>query len=368
MTNHTKRKTQMLSLLKDYSEQKFGMTAEEHLRKYNCIIEAILNRKIRLKEDIVSFFGPTVSEYHLVFDPDVTDTAIKTLAEDVSTALGISRVRFYRRLESVVMEIPNEKRSIIPLKSLIMSRAFRECNAELPLAIGFTSDQRAMVIDLVAAQHILVTGMPKQGKSVCLNAMVATLLLKKRSEFELVLIDTKGDSFKAYTGIAKTATNQSEAARALEELCGEMKRRQEVLFKANVKNIKDFNSNVESKLPYIVCVCDDYDDASPQIASSIIRLAQTGHIVGIHLILSCQKITGNAVAKQMKEAKAAQIAFRTRLRLDPETIIDYPEAKKLLGEGDLILKWGGTLERMQGGYISQEEPRSIAQYIKNQKG
>ena len=321
----------MLSLLKDYSEQKFGMTAEEHLRKYNCIIEAILNRKIRLKEDIVSFFGPTVSEYHLVFDPDVTDTAIKTLAEDVSTALGISRVRFYRRLESVVMEIPNEKRSIIPLKSLIMSRAFRECNAELPLAIGFTSDQRAMVIDLVAAQHILVTGMPKQGKSVCLNAMVATLLLKKRSEFELVLIDTKGDSFKAYTGIAKTATNQS-------------------------------------KLPYIVCVCEDYDDASPQIASSIIRLAQTGHIVGIHLILSCQKITGNAVAKQMKEAKAAQIAFRTRLRLDPETIIDYPEAKKLLGEGDLILKWGGTLERMQGGYISQEEPRSIAQYIKNQKG
>jgi len=390
-----------LSLLKNYEDQRFSMTVEEHLRKVKCIREVITANGVNIKEDIRAYFGPAVSEYHVEPAPGTRASKIRDLADDIAAFIGATSVRATICQDYVAIEIPNDHRSIVPLKGLLDSKTFRDSGAELPLVIGYTKVHETKVIDLVGAPHILVAGATKQGKSVCLHSMVASLLFSKRpDELQFVFIDPKtfefheyGALFNHYLCVLPNASSEEEerssaivtsaqdAANVLAGLCAEMEDRYGTLLKAKVNNIRNYNQQEENKLPYIVCFIDEYADLTvafgpkkeakelaKRITASIIRLAQKGRAAGIHLILSTQRPSVDVITGLIKANFPTRIAFRTSSRIDSMTILDMPGAEKLIGEGDMLLSYGMNLERLQGGYISKKEVSAIVEYISSQKG
>ncbi len=284
--------------------------------------------------------------------------------------------------------------SIVPLKSLLGSETFRDSAAELPLAIGYTKDQETKVIDLVDAPHILAAGATKQGKSVSLHSMVASLLFSKRpDELRFVFIDPKMVEFSEYGALINhylwrntaIATRALDAANVLTGLCEEMEDRYGTLLAAQVKNVRDYNKQSDNKLPYIVCFIDEYADLTVafgankeykkkvkeltnRITESIIRLAQKGRAAGIHMVIATQRPSRDVITGLIKANFPTRIAFRTSSREDSKTILDQPGAEKLIGGGDLLFSQGNNLERMQGGYISKEEVSAIVKHIEAQKG
>lgn len=396
MNKLSKYKMPSVNLLKDYADERVGMTAEEHLRKLKILREVLAANKVNV-EDIPTFFGPSVSEYNVVPTRGTKVSKIKELADDIAFAMGVVAVRVSIRQNSVAIEIPNDWRSIVPLKGVVCSKAFRNNQAALPLAIGYTMIQESKLIDLVDAPHILLAGATKQGKSTCLHTMVASLLFSKRpEELKMVFIDPKGVEFRAYQGLFNhylavcpdAASNEGErlgsivttapaAANVLESLCAEMEERLEKLLKANALNFKEYNG---TDMPYIVCFVDEFADLTVpignkefkalarRITTAIIRLAQKGRAVGIHMILATQRPSTDVITGLIKGNFPTRIAFRTSSRIDSTIILDRPGAEALIGEGDLLLSQGADVERMQGGFISTDEVKALVDYVGSQKG
>ena len=397
---NNKHRFPKLSLLNDLEDQRLGVTAEEHLRKVKSLRAMMEANGIVINEDIRAFFGPAISEYHIEPAPGTSITRIREIADNIAMSMGVTSVRTSVCQGSIAIEIPNDHRAIVPLRSLLGSEFFRNSTAELPLAIGSTKVKEAKVIDLVDAPHIFVAGASKQGKSVCLHSMVASLLFSKRpDEVKFVFIDPKMFEFREYGVLfnhylcalpdasseearKKTiATRAQDAADVLAGLCTEMEDRYSTLVEAKVNNIRSYNQQAENKLPYIVCFIDEYADLTvalgakkeakelaKRITASIIRLAQRGRAAGIHMILSTQRPSVDVITGLIKANFPTRIAFRTSSRIDSMTILDMPGAEKLIGEGDMLLSQGMNLERLQGGYISKEEVSAIIEYISSQKG
>ena len=396
MNKQSNYKMPSVNLLKDYADERVGMTAEEHLRKLKILREVLVDNKVVVEKDIPTFFGPAVSEYNVIPTPGTKVSKIKELADDIAFAMGVVAVRVSTRQNSVAIEIPNDHRSIVPLKGPVSDKVFRKNQAVLPLAIGYTMIQETKLIDLFDAPHILVAGATKQGKTACLHTMVASLLFSKHpDELKMVFIDPKRAEFDAYDKLLNhylavlpassseeeransIVTKAPDAADVLEGLCAEMDARHEKLADAKVNNIKEYNG---FDMPYIVCFVDEFADLTAPIGSkdfkaltrrimtAIIRLAQKGRAVGIHLILATQRPSTDVITGLIKANFPTRIAFRTSSRIDSTIILDMPGAEKLIGAGDLLLTQGADLERIQGGYISKEEVDSIVDSIGSQKG
>lgn len=384
-------------LLGDYADKRVGVTAEEHLRKLKILREVLDANKVNVENDIPTFIGPAFSEYNVIPLPGTKVSKIKDLAYDIATAEGVISVRISSRPGSVAIEIPNDQRSVVPLKGLLDSKSFRSSSTALPLAIGYTADQEVRVIDLADAPHILLAGATKQGKTACLHTMAASLLFSKRpDELKMVFIDPKGAEFRAYQGLfshylavrpdeasdkeermGSIVTKAPAAADVLESLCAEMEERQEKLLKANALNFKEYKG---TDMPYIVCFVDEFADLTVpfgdkefkaltrRITNAIIRLAQKGRSVGIHMIIATQRPSTDVITGLIKANFPTRIAFRTSSRIDSTIILDMPGAEKLIGEGDLLLSQGADVERMQGGFISADEVKALVDYVGSQKG
>lgn len=401
MSNLPKYKFPSLTLLGNHEDQRFDVSVEEHLRKVKCIRDVMEANGVKIKEDIRAFFGPAISEYHVEPATGTKVSRIRTLADDIAVDMGVTGVRVSVCPDSVAIDIPNDHRSIVPQRGLFSSKTFRESVAELPLAIGYTITHEIKVIDLVDAPHILVAGATKQGKTVCLHSMVASLLFSKRpDEVKFVFIDPKMVDFSQYGALLNHylcvlpgASNEEEeresaivtsaqgAANVLGGLCAELEDRYRTLLEAKVNNIRSYNQKAENKLPYIVCFIDEYADLTvafgakkeakeiaKRITASIIRCAQRGRAVGIHLILATQRPSRDVITGLIKANFPTRIAFRTSSRIDSTTILDMPGAEKLIGRGDMLLSQGTNTERIQGGYISEAEVESVAGFIAGQKG
>lgn len=397
-SNLAKYNMPSMNVLNDYDDKRFGMSVEEHRRKLKILREILDANNISAEKDIPAFFGPAVSEYHVIPAPGIKVSQIKELADDIAIAMGVVAVRISTRKDSISIEIPNDHRSVVPFKGLVNSKPFRNNIAELPLAIGYTIDQRTKLIDLVDAPHVLIAGATKQGKSVCLHTMVASLLFSKRpDELKMVFIDHKMTEFSAYgkllnhylavlpkpssggDGYANAiVTKASDAAEVLDGLCAEMEARYEKLAEAEVNNIKKYNCIEGSQLPYIVCFVDEYADltvafgknkaTARRILTAIIRLAQRGRAAGIHMIIATQRPSVDVITGLIKANFPTRIAFRTSSRIDSTIILDMSGAEKLIGEGDMLLEQGVDLERIQGAYISTEEAETIVDSICSQDG
>lgn len=385
-----------VNLLKDYADERVGMTAEEHIRKVEILRKVLEENKVSIEKDIPAFFGPAVSEYNVIPSHGTKVSKIKELADDIAFAMGVVAVRVSTRQNSVAIEIPNDHRSIVPLKGLVCDKVFRKNQAVLPLAIGYTMIQATKLIDLADAPHILLAGATKQGKSICLHAMIASLLFSKRpDELKMVFIDPKRAEFGVYGKLLNhylavlpassseeeransIVTKAPDAADVLEGLCAEMDARYEKLADAKVNNIKEYNG---SDIPYIVCFVDEFADLTIPIGSkvfkaltrrimtAIIRLAQKGRAVGIHMIIATQRPSTDVITGLIKANFPTRVAFRTSSRIDSKVIIDMPGTERLIGHGDLLLSQGVEVERLQGGFISKEEVDAIVDSIVSQKG
>ena len=313
-----------------------GATPEELDRKAD-ILRKILNAgKMRIEEEIQVVPGPTVSEFHItpVFGRRLHP---RDWEGEISWHLGT--VRIDARPPEFVIEVPNDKRSVVPLEALLESETFKNSPQELPLVIGCSAAQGIKVIDLADAPHILVAGATKQGAMECLHSMAASLRCKKRpDELKLVFVHR--------------GTPARDALNVLEELCAEMEERYE---------------KETPKLPYIVCFVDEFSDLTVRFAEdkpmarqtfrALIRLAQQGRAARIHLILATQRPSDEAITGLIKANFPTRIAFRMTTREDSDLVLDQRGAERLIGQGDLLLRQGASLERIQGASPAGRERR-----------
>ncbi len=397
-----------IDLLENYSSGRREVTTEELTRNTNKIRATLANYKIQVV-NVRAVVGPTVTLYKVYPAPGVKIADIKKLQEDIALSLSAKGVRVITLSDSVGIEVANDYSSIVPLKSLLNDRSFRDSKADLPVAIGYTITQEVKVFDLADAPHLLIAGATKQGKSVGLNVIVASLLYRMHpSELRFVFIDPKMVEFSAYgqllyhyMAVLPDAVSEEDqkqnaivkkpkdAEKILRSLCIEMDDRYELLSKAGVNNIKLYNSKYKQRhlrpdhghrfLPYLVVVVDEYADltmttgASPEaraasrsITNSIIRLAQKGRAAGLHVILATQRPSVDVISGIIKSNFPMRIAFRVASRVDSMTILDAPGAEKLIGKGDMLFSAGIESERIQCAYISGEEIERITGFIGSQ--
>lgn len=395
-------------LLEDHIDELHAVPQKEIDRNIHRIKDTInIFYKKKIKE-IIAYPGPAVTLYKIIFAGKVNFSAIKEIEKDISMALGMRGVSIVNLPDTIGIEIANDEPSIVPLKSVLDDPSFRESGFELPIAIGSGVSQKAEVFDLAAAPHILVAGATMQGKTVCLNTMITSLIyLKHPSELKLVLIDPKMVEFTAYAklyrhylAVLPTSTGEScrvdnfvvhsekQADEILRSLIMEMDNRYRLLESVSAHDIREYNDTIKEgacpdwlyPMPYIVAVVDEYSDlvasyskkvpssnTAGNIENSIISLAQKGVAVGIHLIIATQKPSANVITKRIKANFPTRIAFRTMSRADSMTILDTPGAEKLIGRGDMLYHNGSDIKRIQCAYISPWEIDRITEFIAGQK-
>ena len=405
-------KTPSEDLLKARTAEVHKISQDEIRRNIETIRETLADHHIQVV-DIQAVTGPTVTLYRIYPEKGVKVSAVRNLHEDIAVALNAGKnVRVLTLDDCVGMEVPNKTKSIVPVRSLIESAEFRQSDYELPIAIGRTVEGKTKVFDLADAPHLLVAGATKQGKSVGLNVIVASLLYGKRpSELKMVFIDPKGTEFNSYKNLYKhylavmpTASNEEEekdssvpvypkeADTVLRALCQEMKERYELLRIAGATpDIQTYNRKFREKklrpdkghkfLPYIVAIIDEYAqltlvnsgkpearNASRSITSSIISLAQMGRAAGIHVIIATQTPRKDVISGMIKANFPTMIAFKVSNSTDSQVILDNTGAEKLIGKGDMLIFQNAGMERVQCGYIGPDEIKSITDNIAAQTG
>jgi len=398
-----------LELLDSYSSSRNEVSDEELVRNNNRIRNALENYKIQIN-DVKAIVGPTVTLYKVYPAPGVKIAEFKRIQEDLGMHLHARGVRVVTLTDSVGIEVANDHPSIVPMRAVLNDETFRSSKAELPVAIGYTIQQKVKVFDLADAPHLLVAGATKQGKSVGLNVIVTSLLYAKHpSELKLVFIDPKMVEFSAYAHLLKhylavlpcndereerdnaIVKKADKADKILRSLCIEMDQRYELLSKASVPNIKTYNEKYRNRklrpdeghrfLPYIVTIIDEYADltmsvggsgdakvVARSITTSIIRLAQKGRAAGLHVVLATQRPSVDVITGLIKTNFPTRIAFRVVSRTDSSTILDSPGAEKLIGKGDMLYYAGVEMERVQCAYIDSEEINRLNEYIGSQEG
>ena len=386
-----------IDLLNIYeNEAIIGLTEKEHKENKEKIINTLNNFGIQIQK-IHATVGPTVTLYEIVPSPGVKISKIKSLEDDMALSLSALGIRIIAPIPgkgTIGIEIPNKQPQIVSLRSLLLSKEFKESNYNLPIALGKTIQNDIFILDLTKCPHLLVAGATGTGKSVGLNVIISSLLFKKHpAELKFVIIDPKKIEMVDYKDISDhflaMLPNQSEpiinqvneAKIVLKSLTKEMDFRYSLLKKAGgVRNINEYNLKVIKRelninefpyLPYIVVIIDEFADlfmiGGREIEESLARLAQLARAIGIHLVVATQRPSTNVITGLIKANFPVRIAFRVAQMIDSRTIIDAPGANRLIGNGDMLITIpGGELKRIQCAYISANEVINIVNHIKNQ--
>ena len=386
-----------LDLLKDYGDGSIKIDQDELDSNKNKIVETLKNYNIGIKQ-IKATIGPTVTLYEIIPDAGVRISKIKSLEDDIALSLSALGIRIIAPIPgkgTIGIEVPNQKKSIVSMKSLISSKKFSEAEMELPIALGKTISNETFVVDLTKMPHLLIAGATGQGKSVGVNAILCSILYKKHpAEVKFVLVDPKKIELSIYSKIEKhylaklpdsenaIIINSDRVINTLNSLCREMDKRYELLKNAMARNIKEYNSKFVSKtlnpeeshmfLPYIVLVIDEFADlimtSGKEIETPLARLAQLSRAVGIHLIIATQRPSVNVITGLIKANFPARIAYRVTSRIDSRTILDTGGAEQLIGRGDLLYSQSNTLTRIQCGFIDSPDVEKISEFIGSQIG
>ena len=342
--------------------------------------------------------GPTITLYEIVPQAGVRISRIKNLEDDIALSLSALGIRIIAPMPgkgTIGIEVPNKDPQIVSMQSVIASKKFQECTYDLPVALGKTITNEVFIFDLTKMPHLLVAGATGQGKSVGLNAIITSLLYKKHpSEMKMVLVDPKMVEFNIYQTIERhylaklpdeekaIITDVSKVTKTLNSLTKEMDDRYELLMRAHVRTIKEYNekfvkrrlnpNNGHRYLPYIVVVIDEFGDlimtAGKEIEMPIARIAQKARAVGIHMVIATQRPTTNIITGTIKANFPARMAFRVTSQIDSRTILDMNGANQLIGRGDMLFSQGSNLIRIQCAFVDTPEVEEIAQYIGNQRG
>ena len=384
-----------ISMLEDYRDLWHEVSRDELERNKQKIVNALGNYKIGVV-GITAKMGPTVTLYKIRLADGVKIAQVRRLEEDIAMSIGAKGVRVVTLLDSVGIEVPNEHPSVVPLKSVLNSPQFKEAKMELPLAMGITVTNEPFFLDLAKMPHLLVAGATGMGKSVGLNCIIASLLYAKHpAELKLVMVDPKKVEFSIYNKLEKhylammadnddaIITDTKNVVTTLKSLCVEMDDRYDLLKKADVRQIKEYNAKFLARrlnplkghkfLPYIVVIIDEFADllmtAGREVEEPIARLAQKARAVGIHLVIATQRPTTDIITGTIKANFNSRIAFRVNSSVDSKTIIDGPGANRLIGRGDmLVIRPGADLERVQCALIDTPEIIRINKFINEQSG
>jgi len=386
-----------LNLLKDYGNGSITINQEELELNKNKIVDTLNNYKIGIAH-IKATIGPTVTLYEIVPDAGIRISKIKNLEDDIALSLSALGIRIIAPIPgkgTIGIEVPNQKPSIVSMRSVLSANKFQKAEMELPLALGKTISNETFVVDLTKMPHLLMAGATGQGKSVGLNAVISSLLYKKHpAEVKFVLVDPKKVELNIYNKIERhylaklpdsedaIITDNSKVINTLNSLCIEMDNRYELLKNALCRNVKEYNKKFEARklnpneghnfLPYIVLIIDEFADlimtAGKEVETPIARLAQLARAVGIHLIIATQRPSVNVITGIIKANFPARIAFRVTSKIDSRTILDNGGAEQLIGRGDLLYTQGNDLTRLQCAFVDTPEVERITAFIGAQTG
>ena len=363
--------------------------------------EEIEQNKQRIEETLGNFgvpiismtatIGPTVTLYEIVQEPGVKIARVQGLEKDIAQSLKALGIRIIAPIPgkgTIGIEVPNRNKETVSMRSAIQSERFQNFKAELPVVIGRTIQNENYVFDLAKMPHLLVAGATGQGKSVGLNAIIASLLYRKDpSQLKFVLIDPKTVEFSLYSKLEKhflakmasedraIVTDAKKAVYTLNSLCIEMENRLAKCGDAGVRNIVEYNELVRQHkveddiMPYIVVIIDEFADlimTAKEVEQPVMRLAQKARAIGIHLIVATQRPDVKVITGTIKANFPARIAFRVMQMIDSRTIIDQPGAQQLIGRGDMLFSNGGELTRIQCAFVDTPEVRDIVEHISEQ--
>jgi len=355
--------------------------------------------KAKLLEDTLESFdvrakvvevrrGPTVTRYEVQPAPGVKVASIVKLANDIALAMASGDVRIEAPIpgkSAVGIEVPNREISLVMLREVLETPEFRSVPSVLGVALGKDIAGKPVVGSLETMVHLLIAGATGSGKSVCINAIIASLLYRARpDQLKFIMIDPKVVELSMYNGIphliAPVVTDPNKAAKALGWVIKEMARRYEAFATAGVRDIVKFNDHVAAALgkpgymalPYIIVVIDELADlmvvAPVDVEDAIFRLAQMARAAGIHLVVATQRPSVDVITGTIKANIQSRIAFAVSSQVDSRTILDSAGAEKLLGRGDMLFFPVGASKpiRAQGAYISEEEIEEIVKFVSAQ--
>ncbi len=386
-----------LDLLEPHGSEKIVQDPAELENNKNQIIATLRNYSIEIQK-ISATVGPTVTLYEIVPAAGVRISRIKNLEDDIALSLAALGIRIIAPIPgkgTIGIEVPNAKKTIVSMKTLLESDRFRQNNFSLPIAIGKKINNENFIVDLASMPHLLMAGATGQGKSVGVNAILVSLLYSKHpSQLKFVLVDPKKVELSVYSTIANhflaklpneedaIITDTKKVINTLNALCIEMDNRYDLLKEAGCRNIKEYNTKFIARrlnpqkghqfLPFIVLVVDEFADlimtAGKEIEMPIARLAQLARAVGIHLIIATQRPSVNIITGTIKANFPARIAFKVSSKIDSRTILDAGGAEQLIGKGDMLISYNGEIVRLQCEFVDTPEVDRITDFIGYQDG
>ena len=340
--------------------------------------------------------GPVISQYEIQLEAGLRLQKITALADDLAIALRVPSVRIVAPIpgkNTVGVEVPNENRQVVRLREVMEQCESKTNRMNIPLFLGNDAVGAPMLVDLAKMPHLLIAGRTGTGKSVCLNAIISSILMTRRPhEVRMLMIDPKMVELSGYGRLPHlmhpVVTDMKKAEAILAWAVDKMEDRYRLLAKAGVRHINSYNQlgeeeilerlqpeneeerrEIPSNLPFIVIVADEMADlmmtAGKEVEQHIIRLAQKSRAVGIHLILATQKPTVDVITGLIKSNLPARLAFQVASKMDSRVVLDAMGAEKLLGSGDMLFLWPGTstLLRGQGTFLSDDEIESITEAV-----
>ena len=405
-----------LDLLMDPPEEE-SSGDEDHMVKAKRLKETLSEFKIEIELGEVHT-GPVITRYDVHPAAGVRVEKIANLDKNLAMALKADSVRILAPVPGkgcVGIEVPNEKPAPVCLKEILQSKAWADAGSEIPIVLGKEASGKPLVADLTKMPHLLVAGSTGSGKTVCINAIIASLCYHSSPEdVRFIMVDPKIVEMKVYNDLPHmlipVVTEPKKVPGALKWLLVEMERRYQIFSKVGVRNIAGFNAKIlkdkeerekaqlldaemtaeeraalssvqvprdddaleipENKIPYIVCIIDELADlmmvAQADVETGIARLAQLARAAGIHLIIATQRPSVNVITGVIKANLPSRISFRVASYRDSQTILDGKGAEALIGRGDMLFIPPGssTFARAQGAFVSDEEINGIVDYLK----
>lgn len=386
-----------LDLLEQHGSEKIIQDNNELENNKNQIIATLRNYAIEIQK-ISATVGPTVTLYEIVPAAGVRISKIKNLEDDIALSLAALGIRIIAPIPgkgTIGIEVPNVKKTVVSMRTLLSSDKFQNSPHSLPIAVGKRIDNENFIVDLASMPHLLMAGATGQGKSVGLNAILVSLLYKKHpSQLKFVLIDPKKVELSIYRHIERhflaklpgeedaIITDTKKVVCTLNALCIEMDNRYDLLKEAGARNIKEYNEKFTKRklnpqkghqyLPFIVLVIDEFADlimtAGKEVEMPIARLAQLARAIGIHLIIATQRPSVNIITGTIKANFPARIAFKVSSKIDSRTILDTGGAEQLIGKGDMLISYNGELTRLQCAFVDTPEVEQVVEFISDQRG
>lgn len=386
-----------LDLLQRYADAAPSVDLAEQNANKDRIISVLRSFGVEISS-IKATIGPAITLYEITPAQGVKIAKIRNLEDDIALSLSAIGIRIIAPIPgkgTIGIEVPNKKPRIVSMESILNSKKFQESTYDLPIALGKTITNEVFMVDLAKMPHLLVAGATGQGKSVGLNAIITSLLYKKHpAELKFVMVDPKKVEFSVYApienhflakipdGTDPIITDVSKVVQTLKSLCQLMDHRYDLLKKARVRNIKEYNTKFKARqlnpeyghefMPYIVVIIDEFGDlimtAGKEVELPIARIAQLARAVGIHMVIATQRPTVNIITGTIKANFPARMAFKVMQQNDSRTILDRTGANQLVGRGDMLFLSGNEPVRVQCAFVDTPEVEQINSHIARQQG